>query len=74
MKLDSQDKILLKVSLEKELDRINKQLTEHTNDYSSKWNDYKEKVKLDIIANRDKVDSLLRKVNDENGSISWSNS
>jgi hypothetical protein len=74
MKLDSQDKILLKVSLEKELDRINKQLTEHTNDYSSKWNDYKEKVKWDIIANRDKVDSLLRKVNDENGSISWSNS
>ncbi|TMN34018.1 hypothetical protein CWB89_00030 [Pseudoalteromonas piscicida] len=71
MKLDSQDKILLKVSLEKELDRINKQLTEHTNDYSGKWNDYKEKVKWDIIANRDKVDSLLKKVNEDNGSLSW---
>ena len=73
MELDHQDKILLKASLQHELEKIKAEVHEHTNDYSSKWNDFKEVKKLAMYENRDRVARILKELESKSGEISWSN-
>ena len=71
MKLDNQDKILLTAALQQKLEKIKAELHEHTNDYSSKWNDFKENKKIAMLENRDRVARILNELASESGDISW---